>query len=60
MRASPYDLRDYGFDAIEIETSAGRAEYVRMQQHIAEQAAPLRARLADRCDGLLTATASLV
>ena len=50
MRASPYDLRDYGFEPIAIETPAGRAEYVRAQQDIAERAAPLRASLADRCD----------
>jgi hypothetical protein len=56
MRASPYDLRDYGFDAITVETPAGRAEYVRAQQRIAEQAAPLRAALARQCD-LLTAAA---
>jgi hypothetical protein len=55
MRASPYDLRDYGFEPIAVETPAGRAEYVRAQQHIAERAAPLRATLADRCDLLLTA-----
>jgi hypothetical protein len=57
MRASPYDLRDYGFAPIAVETSAGRAEYVRAQQSIAERAAPLRATLADRCDLLLTAAA---
>ena len=55
MRASPYDLRDYGFAPIEIETPAGRAEYVRVQQRIAERAAPLRAALADRCSLLATA-----
>ncbi len=57
MRASPYDLGGYGFDAIAIETPAGRAEYVRAQQDIAERAAPLRARLAARCDELRTALA---
>ncbi|HTI74885.1 MAG TPA: 3-methyladenine DNA glycosylase [Mycobacterium sp.] len=57
MRASPYDLRDYGFEPITVETAAGRAEYVRAQQSIAERAAPLRATLADRCDLLLTAAA---
>lgn len=57
MRASPYDLRGYGFDAIAIETPAGRAEYVRAQQDIAERAAPLRATLAARCDELRTALA---
>jgi hypothetical protein len=57
MRASPYDLRDYGFDPIAVETPAGRAEYVRVQQSVAERAAPLRATLADRCDLLLRAAA---
>jgi hypothetical protein len=55
MRASPYDLRDYGFEPIAVETPAGRAEYVRAQQSVAERAAPLRATLADRCDLLLAA-----
>jgi hypothetical protein len=53
MRASPYDLRDYGFEPIEIETPAGRAEYVRIQQRVAHRAGPLRAGLAQRCDALL-------
>jgi hypothetical protein len=53
MRASPYDLRDYGFEPIAIETPAGRAEYVRAQQGVAARAAPLRATLAERCDLLL-------
>jgi hypothetical protein len=58
MRASPYDLRDYGFEPITVETPAGRAEYVRAQQSIAQRAAPLRATLAAECDALLsTATA---
>ena len=48
MRASPYDLRDYGFEPIAIENVGGRAEYVRIQQHVAERAAPLRERLADQ------------
>ncbi|RDH79062.1 3-methyladenine DNA glycosylase [Mycolicibacterium moriokaense] len=55
MRASPYDLRDYGFEPIPIETPAGRAAYVRAQQDIADRAAPLRASIADRCDELLVA-----
>ena len=47
MRASPYDLRDYGFEPIAIETAAGRAEYIRAQQSVAERAGPLRAILAE-------------
>ncbi|TSD47346.1 3-methyladenine DNA glycosylase [Rhodococcus sp. KBS0724] len=53
MRASPYDLREYGYSPIAIETPAGRAEYVRQQQQLAERAAPLRATLAERCRDLL-------
>lgn len=55
MRASPYDLRDYGFEPITIETPAGRSEYVRLQQLVVERAAPLRAALAHRCEQLLGA-----
>jgi hypothetical protein len=55
MRASPYDLRGHGFEPIPIETPAGRAEYVRAQQVIAERAAPLRAALIDRCETLTDA-----
>jgi len=55
MRASPYDLRNYGFEPIAVETPAGRAEYVRVQQQVAGRAAPLRATLTDRCELLLGA-----
>lgn len=58
MCASPYDLTDYGFEPITIETASGRAEYVKAQQDIAERAAPLRAELARRCDLLLTRSAA--
>lgn len=58
MRASPYDLRDYGFEAIAIETPAGRAAYVKAQQDVAARAAPLRAAIADRCDELLLLAAA--
>ncbi len=47
MRASPYDLTDYGLDPVRIETEAGRADYVRLQQRLAAKAAPLRQRLID-------------
>jgi hypothetical protein len=55
MRASPYDLRDYGYTPIAVEDAAGRAEYVRCQKAIASRAAPLRAALLARCDLLLQA-----
>ncbi|AMY19194.1 MULTISPECIES: 3-methyladenine DNA glycosylase [Nocardiaceae] len=53
MRASPYDLREYGYAPIAVETPAGRAEYVRAQQDVAERATGLRARVIDGCRTLL-------
>ena len=53
MRASPYDLTEYGLTPIAIEDAAGRTEYVRQQRVIAERAAPLREALLNRCDLLL-------
>ncbi|BBX08156.1 3-methyladenine DNA glycosylase [Mycolicibacterium aichiense] len=55
MRASPYDLSDFGFEPITVEEPAGRAEYVRCQGVIAERAAPLRAALLAWCERLLGA-----
>ncbi|WP_067874173.1 3-methyladenine DNA glycosylase [Nocardia vermiculata] len=53
MRASPYDLSEYGYRPIPIETPAGRAEYVRHQNRIAERAHGLRTRLVTECQALL-------
>lgn len=55
MRASPYDLRDHGYEPVRIETPAGRAEYVRAQAAIADRAAMLRQRLLRSCEELLAA-----
>jgi hypothetical protein len=45
MRASPYDLRAFGFEPIAMESAAGRAEFAREQAALAERAQPLRLRL---------------
>lgn len=45
MRASPYDVSRYGYQPVPIETSAGRAEYARLQRQFATEAAPLRQRI---------------
>jgi len=55
MRASPYDLSSLGYQAVRIETSEGKAEYVAAQREFAARAAPLRGRLIDECDRLLDA-----
>ncbi|QBJ94648.1 3-methyladenine DNA glycosylase [Rhodococcus sp. ABRD24] len=55
MKASPYDLTSYGYDAVPIETPQGRAEYVREQVALSERAATLRSELLARCRGLSAA-----
>jgi hypothetical protein len=45
MRASPYDLSDWGYAAIAIETPEGKAQYVRAQRGFAERGQLLRERL---------------
>ena len=45
MRASPYDLTEFGFEPIAIETGDGRAQYVRLQREIARLTAPVRERV---------------
>jgi len=45
MRASPYDLRSFGFEPITLETSEGRREYAGLQREVAMRAAPIRERL---------------
>ena len=53
MRASPYDLRHLGYDAIKIETASGRSEYEHAQREFARRSEPLRQRLITLCDRLL-------
>lgn len=53
MKASPYDLADYNYAPIRIETPSGRAEYVRRQAEIATRSEILRARLLQACRNLL-------
>ncbi|WP_291477405.1 3-methyladenine DNA glycosylase [Corynebacterium sp.] len=50
MEASPYDLREWGFTPVEVETPEGRAEYVRRQRDFADRGQVLRRSLIDRID----------
>ncbi len=45
MRASPYDLRELGYEPVRIETRAGREEYVAAQRELTRRAGPVRADL---------------
>ncbi len=45
MRASPYDLKEIGFDPICIETAEGRTQYVIAQRELSELSEPVRQKL---------------
>lgn len=45
MQASPYDLSEWGYEPIRIETTAGKAEYIAAQRGFSEEAQILRASL---------------
>lgn len=45
MRASPYDLINWGYSPVAIETTDGKAEYVRMQRVLSERSQRLRERV---------------
>lgn len=47
MRASPYDLADWGYAPVPIETAEGKAAYVRAQRGFAERGQVIRARLVE-------------
>lgn len=45
MQASPYDLVQYGYEPIRVETRTGRATYVALQRYISTRAQDLRSQL---------------
>ncbi len=55
MRASPYDLRPFGFEPVPLETPEGRREYAALQREISTRAAPIRARLIETYESVFEA-----
>lgn len=53
MRASPYDLRELGYEPVPIETPGGKAAYVSEQRAFAERSQVLRERLTAVCDDIV-------
>ena len=53
MRASPYDLSEYGYSPIRIETPEGRREYEEAQHSLYLKGIPLRRRLIDELSNVL-------
>jgi hypothetical protein len=56
MRASPYDLMEWGREPVRIETAEGRRIYEGEQRLLAERARPLRMRLIDSVSKTLGAS----
>lgn len=50
MRASPYDLTDWGYSPVPIETAEGKAHYVREQRLLSERGQLLRRAVIDVLD----------
>ena len=42
---APYDIRSWGYEPIPVETTEGKAEYVRIQRELSERSIELRERL---------------
>lgn len=55
MQASPYDLAEWGYPAIPIETTAGKAQYVEHQRAFSAEAQALRERLLTALEPLFDA-----
>lgn len=55
MRASAYDLVDYGYSPVKVETHEGREQYETLQRNISNQALPLRQELMDSLSSLIGA-----
>ncbi|MEO0509339.1 MAG: 3-methyladenine DNA glycosylase [Verrucomicrobiota bacterium] len=55
MQASPYDCRSLGYEAVQIETAAGRKIYEERQRILSDEAMPLRGELIQRLEQVLEA-----
>jgi hypothetical protein len=52
MRASPYDLRELGYEPVPIETAEGKARYAAEQRSFAGRGQALRGRILEAIDHL--------
>lgn len=50
MQASPYDVSEYGYEAIPIETAEGKHQYAELQQGFAQRGNALRAQVLKTID----------
>jgi hypothetical protein len=59
MRASPYDLSEYGYSPLAIETPEGKREYADRQRGFLDRARPIRTELVRHCERLVRAASGL-
>lgn len=57
MRASPYDLRPFGYEPVRVETAGGRVEYRRLQEALSDRSQQVRGRLIRALEELLSLAA---
>ncbi len=55
MRAAPYDLTDWGYRPVSVETSAGKAQYLEMQRDFSHRSQQLRRSLLGQLKELMPA-----
>ncbi len=55
MQASPYDVSEFGLEAVRIETPEGKHDYAERQAGFAVEAAALRERLIEGCEAITSA-----
>ncbi|MFT4185869.1 MAG: 3-methyladenine DNA glycosylase [Micrococcaceae bacterium] len=53
MQAAPYDLSDWGYEPVKIETPAGKAEYVKRQKEFTERGNALRKEILKYLENLM-------
>jgi len=58
MRAAPYDLENFGYSPIPLETADGRRQYASEQRVIARRAQPIREKLLESIAHLIEVTTS--
>jgi hypothetical protein len=53
MRASPYDLRELGYEPVPIETAEGKARYAAEQRSFAARGQELRGRILEAIEQVM-------
>lgn len=58
MKAAPYDLTEWGYEPIRVETPEGKGEYVKFQREFAQRSIQLRKQLMQKLEEICVARAT--